>query len=308
MFNPHHLTLRQMAIYNRVARLLSFSGAARELHLTQPAVSLQVQRLEQTVGLPLFEQLGRKVYLTEAGRELLVHTEAVFRELHEAAELLAQLKDISKGTLSVSVASTAAGFSSRLLAAFMGEHPGATIRLDVTNRSTLLGQLAANERDLVIMGQPPPELDLEAEPIMANPLVLIAAADHPLGRQQPVSLVDLGRQPLVVREPGSGTRAAMERLFRDARLEPRIRVEIADSDAIKEAVAAGLGLSVIPACTLGADLAAGRLQVLQAEGFPIRRRWYLVYRRGKRFSPLGRAFSDYVIANAASMVEMPPTG
>lgn len=308
MFNPHHLTLRQMAIYNRVARLLSFSGAARELHLTQPAVSLQVQRLEQVVGLPLFEQVGRKVYLTEAGRELLVRTEAVFRELHEAAEVLAQMKDTSRGTISVSVASTAAGFSSRLLAAFMGEHPGATIRLDVTNRSVLLAQLAANDRDLAIMGQPPPELDLEATPIMANPLVLIAAAGHPLGAHQPVSLLDLAGQPFVVRESGSGTRAAMERLFRDARVEPQIRVEIADSDAIKEAVAAGLGLSVIPACTLGPDLAAGRLQVLRAEGFPIRRRWYLVYRQGKRLSPLAEAFRDFVIANAAGMVEMPELG
>jgi len=296
-----HVTFRQLAIFNAVAEKLSFTGAANMLHLTQPAVSLQIKRLEETVGLPLFEQLGKRIYLTTAGEELLHYSRNIFRELDEASEIFAQMQDISRGTLNVSVATTASSFATRTISTFLKKYPAATVKLEVTNRGTLIRQLENNEKDIVIMGKPPEHMDLVGEAFVRNPLVVIAPPDHPLAGKKNISIIDLQSEPFVVREPASGTRAALERLFEQCRITPIIQVEIADNEAIKEAVAAGLGLSVVSQHTLALDLAAKRLVILDVEYFPIARNWYLVYRRGKRLSPIAMAFKALVFEQAPEM-------
>lgn len=296
-----HVTFRQLAIFNAVAEKLSFTEAANTLHLTQPAVSVQIKRLEDSVGLPLFEQLGKRIYLTGAGEELLHYSRNIFHELDEAGEMFAQMQDISRGTLNVSVATTASSFATRMISAFLKQYPAATVRLDVTNRGTLIRQLENNEKDIVIMGKPPETMDLVGEAFMDNPLVVIASPDHPLAGQMAIGIQTLQREPFVVREPASGTRAALEKLFSRCQISPAIQVEIADTEAIKEAVAAGLGLSVVSRHTLELDLQAGRLVILDVEHFPIARHWYLAYRRGKRLSPIALAFKALVFEQAPTM-------
>lgn len=298
-----HVTFRQLAIFNAVAEKLSFTEAANTLHLTQPAVSVQIKRLEDSVGLPLFEQLGKKIYLTGAGEELLHYSRNIFQELDEAGEMFAQMQDISRGTLSVSVATTASSFATRMISAFLKQYPAATIRLDVTNRGTLIRQLESNAKDIVIMGKPPEHMDLVGEAFMKNPLVVIAPPDHPLAGKANISINTLQNEPFVVREPLSGTRAALEKLFAWCHISPAIQVEIADNEAIKEAVAAGLGLSVVSRHTLELDLQARRLVILDVEHFPIARNWYLAYRRGKRLSPIALAFKALVFEQAPKMAE-----
>ncbi|MCC5809482.1 MAG: LysR family transcriptional regulator [Ectothiorhodospiraceae bacterium] len=299
-----HVTFRQLAIFNVVAEKLSFTEAANTLHLTQPAVSVQIKRLEDSVGLPLFEQLGKKIFLTAAGKELLHYSRNIFRELDEAGDMFSQMQDISRGTLSVSVATTASSFATRMVSAFLKRYPEATVKLDVTNRGTLIRQLENNEKDIVIMGKPPEHMDLVGEAFMKNPLVVIAPPDHPLAGKKQISISTLQYEPFVVREPASGTRAAMERLFGWCRISPAIHVEIADNEAIKEAVAAGLGLSVVSRHTLELDLQAGRVVTLDVEHFPIARNWYLAYRRGKRLSPIALAFKALVFEQAPRLAKL----
>ncbi|MDN5939198.1 MAG: LysR family transcriptional regulator [Salinisphaera sp.] len=298
-----HVTIRQLGIFNAVAEQLSFTRAAAQLYLTQPAVSLQIRRLEEQVGLPLFEQLGKRIFLTDAGRELVGHSHRIFDELDEAREMIAQMKDISRGTLSIAVATTASSFATRLIAAFVKQHPGATVRLDVTNRRTLIEQLGDNQKDVVVMGQPPDDLDVVGEAFMENPLMVIASPDHPLAGRKRIPIEELGTQPFVVRESGSGTRSAMQRLFEQHDIRPAISIEIADNGALKEAVAAGLGLGVVSLHTLEPELQIGSLVTLNAEHFPILRHWYLVCRKGKRLSPIVLAFKAFVFEHAADLAQ-----
>lgn len=296
-----HVTLRQLKVFEAVARQLSFTRAASELHLSQPAVSMQIKQLEDNVGLPLFEQLGKKVYLTEAGRELYRYSRTIERELREMDEVFAQLKGVTRGRLSVSVASTANYFAPRLLAAFFRRHRNISYSLDVTNRGTLLRQLEENERDLVIMGKPPEDLDLTSEAFMVNPLVVIAAPDHPLARERDIAVARLQQETFVVREPVSGTRMAMARFFAEHGLSPAIGMETTRNEAIKQAVAAGLGVAIVSIHTLDLELRAGVLAILHVQGLPILRHWYVVHRQGKRLSPIAQAFKDFVLAEAGRL-------
>ncbi|RMD80383.1 MAG: LysR family transcriptional regulator [Gammaproteobacteria bacterium] len=296
-----HLTLRQLKVFEAVARLRSYTRAAEELHLTQPAVSMQVRQLEEAAGLELFEQLGRRLYLTAAGEELYRCARAVARELEETEAALEELKGLRRGRLAVAVASTANSFATRLLGAFGQRHPGTTLRLDVTNRAGLLAHLAENDVDLVIMGRPPEGLDLEPVPFMENPLVVIAAPGHPLAGRGRVPLEALREETFVVREQGSGTRIAMERHFAQQGIRLRTGMEMSSNEAIKQAVQAGLGLGIVSVHTLEVELEAGRLVVLEVEGFPILRHWYVVHRRGKRLSPLAAAFKGFVLEEGARL-------
>ena len=200
-----HVTLRQLKVFESVARNTNFTRAAEELHLTQPAVSMQIKQLEEGVGLPLFEQIGKKIYLTEAGNEMYHYSKSIAQLLDEADEVIEDMKGVHRGRLTISVASTANYFATRLLAAFSRRFEGISFSLDVTNRESLLRQLDTNERDLVIMGKPPEELGLDAEPFMENPLVVIAPPDHPLVGKKNIPLERLQDESFVVREHGSGT-------------------------------------------------------------------------------------------------------
>ena len=296
------LTLRQFRVFEAVARHLSFSRAAEELHLSQPAVSMQVRGIEVILGLPLTEQLGKKIFLTEAGREVLHASRAITARLDDLQSNLAQLQGIDSGRLNLAVTSTVNAVATGILVRFRGRHPGVSIHLGVSNRESVLEQLAANHIDLAIMGQVPEGLELEATRIMDNPLVAIAPPDHPFAQKKKVSLRDLSSEPFLVREAGSGTRAAMTRFFAEKGLELHSSMEMSSNEAIKQAVQAGLGLGILSLQTLEMELALKRLAVLQVEGFPIMRHWYIVHRADKRLSPAAQAFKEFVLKDASTGV------
>ena len=298
------LTLRQLEILDAVARCGSFSRASAELHLSQPAVSMQIKQLESTLGIPLFEQIGKRIQLTEAGRETLQATQAIHRELINLEHTLADLQGLKGGSLSVSVASTASYFTARLMALFREIHPDVRVSLNVVNRETLLKHLADNSIDLALMGQPPEGHDLSAQPFMDNPLVVIAAPNHPLAGEHRIPLARLTEEPYVGREPGSGTRDAVEKVFAENGLTLKAAMEMNKNEAIKQAVEAGLGLSVVSLHTVQAELTAQSLCVLDVQGFPLYRQWYLVQRQGKRLGPAAQAFAQFVLSEASRVAPL----
>ncbi|MCB1792526.1 MAG: LysR family transcriptional regulator [Gammaproteobacteria bacterium] len=300
-----HLTLRQLEVFAAVARHGSYTRAAEELHLSQPAVSMQIRQLEEAAGLPLFEKLGKQIHLTEAGREVFLCAQAVGRQLQELEEVVEALKGVHTGHLRLSVATTANYFATRLLAAFSRRYPGTTFSLDVTNRKTLLDQLANNETDLVIMGKPPEELELDATAFMDNPLVIIAPPSHALARRNAIPLQKLQNETFVAREQQSGTRIAMERFFAERGVKLRTGMEMTSNSAIKHAVEAGLGLGIVSVHTLELELEAGRLVILDVDGFPIQRHWYLVRCVGKRLPPVAQAFFDFLMGDDAAHLIQP---
>lgn len=300
-----HLTLRQLRVFESVARHLSFSRAAEELHLTQPAVSMQIKQLEDNIGLPLFEQLGKKVYLTGAGRELFQYSRSIAQQLAEMEEVLDQLKGLDRGRLIISVISTAKYFVPQLVARFQKIHPQMSVSIYVANREHVLKHLADNEVDLAVMGRPPQSMDVQAEPIMDNPLVCIAAADHPLAKLKKIPLSRLEQESFFVREPGSGTRHAMERFFAEHGLELKRAMEMDTNEAIKAVVSAGMGLSVISLHTCELEVETGRLVVLNVEHFPILRQWYLVHRTQKRLTAAALGFREFLLAEAPKLMLAP---
>ena len=297
-----NITFRQLEVFEVVARLLSYTKASKELHLTQPAVSMQIKQLEENTGLPLLEQVGRKTYLTEAGKEMYHYCRTIARQLDEAGEVLEQLKGLKSGRLEITVATTANAFATRMLSKFNKEHEGSTVSLDVTNRERLLRQLADNDKDIAIMGRPPEDADLVTEPFAENPLVVIAAPDHPLAGIQPIPLYMLQAQTFVVREQGSGTRTAMQRFFEEHSLSITSSMEMNENEAIKQAVQAGMGLGVVSIHTIELELETKRLVILDVEDFPIMRHWYLVHRKEKRLSPITQAFKDYVLDEGRNLI------
>jgi len=296
-----HLTLRQLKVFEAVARQRSFSRAAEELFLTQPAVSMQVKQLEESIGLPLFEQMGKKIFLTDAGTELFHYSRAIAAQLDEMEGVLSRMKGLDQGQLKITVVSTANYFAPQLLANFCQRHPKVTISLDVTNREVVLQQLANNETDMAIMGQPPEGRDLSTESFMENPLVVIAPFGHPLTHSQHIPLSRIAEEDFVARETGSGTRSATEAFFQSHGLTLRAAMEMNQNEAMKQAVEAGLGLGVVSRHTVTLELAAQRLAVLDVEGFPIRRQWHLVHRQNKHFSQAASTFAQFVLTQASGM-------
>lgn len=296
-----NISIRQLRVFEAVARHLSHTRAAEELHLTQPAVSMQVRQLEDEVGLPLFERLGKRILLTEAGQEILHYSLTVNRSLREMEEVLESLKGVNRGHLQIAVASTVNYFAPRLLAVFQRRYPGIGLRLDVTNRENLVQLLDSNAVDLVLMGLPPTDIEVESEAFMDNPLVIIAPPDHPLAGARQIPLARLAGEVFVMRETGSGTRQAMERFFSEHDLTIRYGMQMTRNEAVKQAVRSGLGLGVVSLHTIELELETRRLVILDVQGFPDRRQWHLVYRRGKRLSPAASAFRDFVLAEAAGI-------
>ena len=293
------LTLRQLEILDAVSRCGSFSQASTELHLTQPAVSMQIKQLEAVLGIPLFEYMGKHIHLTEAGREVLQAGQAIDHELANLEQLLAQMQGLRGGTLTVSAASTASIFSARLLALFRTMHPDVRISLNVVNRETLLQHLSDNRIDLALMGQPPEDCNLSAQAFMDNPLVVIAATKHTLAHETGIPLERLLEEPLIGREQGSGTRSAVEKFFAEHGHTFQAAMEMNKNEAIKHAVEAGLGLGVVSLHTIRAEIASGQLCVLDVKGFPLERQWYLVQRENKRLSPAASAFAQLVMTEAS---------
>jgi len=297
-----HLTLRQLKVFEAVARHLNYTRAAEELHLTQPAVSMQVKQLEESLGVALFEQLGKRIHLTETGTEVLGYARSITQQLDELEGVLNSMKGLGGGRLRISVATTANYFIPTLLGTFSRRYTDVTVTLDVTNRETLLRQLSENVVDLVIMGQPPSEADVEAEPFLDNPLVVVAPPDHPLAGKKKIPLTRLQEETFLVREPGSGTRIAMERFFNERGMKLRTGMEVGSNEAIKQSVQAGLGLGLLSRATIEQELTLKRLVVLDIEDFPIMRHWYVVHRRGKRLSPAAQAFKEFLLKDAMALL------
>lgn len=298
-----NVTLRQMRVFAVAARQLSFTRAARELHLTQPAVSQQVKLLEADIGLPLFEQIGRKVHLTPAGSELLRYANEAIDLLREAGETLAAMRGLKRGVLKLGTVSTAKYFAPSLLAAFTPDYPEVTIKFSAGNREEIIHQLAANDIDLVIMGRPPRELDTIAEPFAKHPLVIIAAPDHSLANKRRIRLKQLATENFLIREQGSGTRASLEHVFRERGATYRTSMEVSSNETIKQAVMAGMGISFISMHTLGLELKARKLVMLDVIGLPIVRDWYVIHLREKRLSPIASAFRGFLLERGAAIIK-----
>jgi len=288
-------TFRQLRVFSEVARHLSFVRAAQALHLTPPAVTMQVKELEGHVGLPLFERNGRKVSLTTAGEYMLVYARRVLATLKDAEDAAARLQNLEQGSITIGMVSTAKYLMPWLLAAFRAEHPGIEIKLAVGNREQLVKMLQENEIDLAIMGRPPKEVATRAEPFAAHPHVFVAPPDHPLLEGGPHSVEALRPFGFILREPGSGTRAAMANFFADHGFEPRISMEMASNETIKQAVMAGLGLSFLSLHTIGLELQHQLVAVLSVQGTPVVRAWNCVHTLSKMLSPAAEAFRLFVL-------------
>jgi DNA-binding transcriptional LysR family regulator len=294
-----NITFRQLRVFSEVARRLSFIRAAEALHLTPPAVTMQVKELEASVGLPLLDRRGRTVSLTTTGEYFLVYAKRMLATLKDAEDAMARLRKIEGGALNVGLVSTAKYFVPRLLARFCEEHPGVEVRLQVTgNREQLLALLHAKEIDLAVMGRPPREMATRSEVFAAHPLVFVAPPGHALLGREAVPLAALAEQPFIVREPGSGTRKALEDFFDAHGFRPRIAMEMSSNETIKQAVMAGLGISFLSLHTLGLELRSGLIARLEVEGTPIIKTWNLVHLLAKVLSPAAEAFRYAMLENA----------
>ncbi len=300
-------TLRQLEVFEAIARLGSFTRAAEELFLTQPTVSMQIKKLADAVGMPLFEQVGKKIYLTGAGRALHAFTRELLDHFARFEMTLTDMKGLKRGTLRLAVVTTAEYFAPRLLGPFCLQYPGIDVSLKVSNRERVLERLADNQDDLYVLGQPPEGLDVVATPFLGNPLVVLAPANHPLAGKKKVPLGRLADEPFLMRESGSGTRAAAERLFREHGLEMKVRMELGSNEAIKQAIVGGLGVSVLSRHSLALRAPVGELVILDVVGFPIERQWYVVYPAGKQLSIVARAFLDY-LKRAPAFAGIPAAG
>lgn len=289
-------TLRQLRVFVAAARHRNFGKAAEELHLTPPAVSMQIRELEEQVGLPLFDRSSRQVALTVTGEYLLVYARKILATLKDAEDAIARFRGLESGRVSVGMVSTAKYYVPRLLAQFRKEHPAVEVKLAVGgNREQLVALLQANEVDLAIMGRPPREMATRAEPFAVHPHALVTAPDHPLTRigHAPASL--LANYEFIIREPGSGTRAAMEKYFADHRVQPRVAMEMASNETIKQAVMAGMGVSFLSLHTIGLERRSGLLAVPDVEGLPVLKRWYVVNNLSKTLSPAAEAFRYFIL-------------
>jgi LysR family transcriptional regulator, low CO2-responsive transcriptional regulator len=298
-------TLRQLKVFETVARRLSFSRAADELHLTQPAVSTQVKTLEQHAGVELFEQLGKKIFLTPAGAELLQFSRTIIQKFQEAEEAMSQFKGVAGGKLNVAVISAGDYFFPRLLVEFAHRHANVTFNFAVYNREELLAELAENRTDLAIMVRPPDAADADTVnvPFAPHPYVIVAASDHPLAREKELTQAAVLREPFIVREMGSDTRKSMEEGLAGHLHELKIAMEIKSTETIKQAVIAGMGISFLSAHTIGREIQAGSLAVLNVRGFPRMLNWYVVHRREKRLPPVAEAFKRFLMTDGAALVE-----
>lgn len=297
-----HATLRQLKVFEAVARLLSFSRAAEALHLTQPAVSTQVRKLEEHAGNRLFEQFGKKVYLTPAGTELLQISRAIIQQFEAAENAMTQFKGVSGGKLNVGVISAGDYFFPHLLVEFASRHQGVALNFTVHNRAGLLTHIAENLTDLAIMVRPPTDLDTVNQPFAPHPYVIVAPPGHVLVGQRQIPLSRLMHESFVVREKASDTWHSMEEAFGSALGELRIAMEICSTETIKQAVIAGMGVSFVSAHTISRELRAGSLRVLDVQGFPLMLNWYVVHRRSKRLAPVAQAFKDFLLADGPPLI------
>jgi len=293
-----HVTLRQLQIFEAVVRLGGYTRAGEVLHLTQPTVSMQIKKLSEALGLPLIEQVGRRIHPTAAGRDVYAVAQEVLNIMVELGDTATEFKSVVKGDLHIAAVTTAQYFMPYLLGGFIGQYPRVVPRLTVTNRARVLERLKANEDDLLIMGQVPKELEVQAYPFMDNDLVVAAPTNHPLCGARDISLKRLSQERFLVREPGSGTRKAIDRQFAEQAITVTPYMELGSSEAIKQGVMAGLGISVLSRHNLRLELLGNHIAILDVEGFPLRRRWYAVHLKSTRLTLAAQTFLDFLLAES----------
>ena len=296
-----HATLHQLKVFEATARNSSFTRAAEELFLTQPTVSMQVKQLTKAIGLPLFEQVGKKLYLTEAGRQLFSTCQDIFVNLDRLEMTIADLKGMKQGKLRIAVITTTKYFMPRLLGPFCQLYPGIDVSLTVTNHEQVIERIAHNQDDLYVMSQLPEHIDVTAYPFLENPLVVVAPRNHSLANERNIPLKRLVEEMFIMREPGSGTRRSFQKILDTHNLSVRVRLELGSNEAIKQAIAGQLGLSVLSRHTLTSD--SEELIILDVEGFPLPRQWYIVSLSGKQLSIVAKTFSEYLQEAATQLSE-----
>ena len=295
------ISLRQLQVFEAVARLLSYTRAAEELFLSQPTVSMQIKKLESDIGLPLTEQTGKKISLTEAGSALHQVALDMLGTLSRFEMQIDDQKGLRTGQLRISVVTTANYFAPRLIGKFTNQYPGIKVSLDVGNRVHILDRMSRNMDDLYLVGKPPESSELEFQPYLENPMVVVAPIDHELALKKSLSLADIAEEPFIIREPGSGTRIALEQLFEKSGHELNIRMELGSNESIKQGISGGLGIAVISMHTItSCDLT--ELTILEVEGFPISWQWYVGHPRGKRLSVVAKTFIDFMYKEGPSLL------
>ena len=299
-----NITFRQLRVFTEVAQLGSMARAAESLHLTPPAVSMQIKEVEAQVGLPLFDRQGRSVTLSTAGEYFLVHARRLLAELKEADNAMARFKRLEHGVLTIGIVSTAKYFVPQLLARFHEDHRGIEVRLRVAgNREQLVALMDSGEVDLSVMGRPPKEIATRSEAFAAHPLVIVAPPNHPLLALGGLPMSALAGQRVIAREHGSGTRAAMGKLFADHRFDAQITMEMSSNETIKQAVMAGMGIAFLSMHTIGLEVRAGLLRVLDVEGTPVLRTWNIVRLQSRVLSPAAEAFRYFMIERGEAYLQ-----
>jgi LysR family transcriptional regulator, low CO2-responsive transcriptional regulator len=301
-----NITFRQLRLFLALADTGSVSGAARECHVTQPTASMQLKEVSDSVGVPLYEVISRRVHLTDAGRALASTARSISDSWATFEQGIDATKGLTRGRLRVAVVSTAKYFVPRLLGTFCARYPGIDISLEVLNRDGVVQRLRDNQDDLYIMSMPPADIELEDQVFLPNPLVVIAADSHPLAERTGLELADLGAQRFILRERGSGTRMAIDAHFRPLKFRPDLRLELGSNEAIREAVAGNLGISIVSIHALRGQAAEHGVTVLDVNGFPIESNWHVVRQRGKQQSPIASVFQQHLIAQAGQWLPGQP--
>ncbi len=298
-----HGSLPQLAVFEACARLGSFTRAAEELHMAQPTVSTQIRKLSETIGLPLFEQIGKRIHRTEAGHLLYEACLSIFRTVEDMENKLEDLRGLNTGHLRLCVGTTSKYFTPHLLAAFVNRHKSIEVSLEVCNRRGMLDRLAENLDDLYIFAHPPTDQNLVLQPILRNPMAFFAHVNHPLAKEKNIPFARIAEEPFLMREQGSGSRMVINDLFAHAGLTPKVRMELSANESIKEAVMAGLGIAFLSSRTTGHEIDESELVILDVQGFPLELSWHIAYPVGKQISAVTRTFMDFVRAEANNLVE-----
>jgi LysR family transcriptional regulator, low CO2-responsive transcriptional regulator len=296
-------TMHQLRVFEVVARHCSYTRAAEELFLTQPTVSMQMKQLTQAVGLPLFEQIGKRLYLTDAGQKLYNTCQDLFERLSQLEMDVADMKGMKQGKLKLSTVTTTKYFLPRILGPFCDRYPGIDVSLKFTNHEGILQHLQENTSDLYILSQVPENLDLACHPVIENPLIVLAPYNHPLTREKNIPIARIAEEPFIMRESGSGTRYLVQNLFDKHNLELKVRLELSSNEAIKQAIVGGLGLSILSRHTLALEGITKPLAMLDVEGFPLQNYWHVIYPHGKQLSVVGRSFLDYLQQEGEQVAE-----
>ena len=296
-----HGILPQLRAFEAAARLGTLTRAAQELHMAQATASVQIKKLTETVGVALFEQVGNRLQLTQAGQAVYSSCAQLFGALSAMEHTLSGMRGLASGGVRLAAPATARHFASRLVDAFKHLNPGVQASLQIHERLALVERLGRNEDDLYLFVEPPGEREVVSQALVPNPLVVLASADHPLAAEMDIPFARLAQEPFVMREPGSGIRMIVLRLFARHGIALQIRMELGSDEAIREAVLAGLGVAVLPRYTLGLDPVLNKLVCLDVEGFPLESYWHFVYPIGRRLSPAARAFMDFARVEAKSL-------